>query len=95
MIAGEFAYFEPMVRPFAKGAISFAAVEQIRRELCPDGSFTSAVIGVTKAWPTPCISLAAQMGFKKDEADPTQRTFSFRKAPSRRALAMTPDAISI
>jgi hypothetical protein len=83
VIAGEFAYFEPMVRPFAKGEISFESVEEIRKELCPDGSFTSAVIGVTKAWPAPCISLLARIGFKKGEADQHQGTFAFRNAPKQ------------
>lgn len=82
VIAGEFAYFEPMVRPLAVGEISFATIERIRQALCPDGSFTSSVIGVTKAWPTPCLSIAAQMALKKGEADDAQATFGFRTGPS-------------
>lgn len=82
VIAGEFAYFEPMVRPLAVGEISFVTIERIRQALCPDGSFTSAVIGVTKAWPAPCLSLVAQMALKKGEADDAQATFGFRTCPS-------------
>jgi hypothetical protein len=81
VLAGEFAYYAPMVRPLAKGQISFAAIQAIRDELCPDGSFTSAMIGVAKAWPRPCILVEARLGWKKGDGDPSQGTLGFTEAP--------------
>jgi hypothetical protein len=82
VLAGEFAYYAPMVKPLAPGEISFEAIEAIRDELCPDGSLTSAIIGIAKAWPRPCILIEAALGYKKGDSDPAQTTFDFTTAPN-------------
>ena len=81
ILAGEFAYYGPMVKPLAVGEISFEAIEAVRQELCPEGSFTSGIIGVAKAWPHACISIEASMASKKGDGDPNQPAFEFLPPP--------------
>jgi hypothetical protein len=83
VLAGEFAYYAPMVRPLAQREISFEAIEGIRDKLCPEGSFTSAIIGVSKAWPGPCISLEAKLAAKRSSGNPNQVDFGFMPPPRR------------
>jgi hypothetical protein len=68
--------------PLALGEIFFEAIEAIRDELCPDGSLTSAIIGIAKAWPRPCILTEAALGHKKRNSDQAQTTFGFTTAPA-------------
>ncbi|MBZ5539841.1 MAG: hypothetical protein LAN61_04885 [Acidobacteriia bacterium] len=82
VLAGEFAYYAPMVKPFALGEISFEVIEAIRDELCPDGSLTSAIIGIAKAWPRPCILMEAALAYKKGDGNPAQTAFGFTTAPT-------------
>lgn len=82
VLAGEFAYYEPMVRPLATGEISFETIEAIRDELCPDGSLTSALIGITRAWPRPCLLMEAALAHKKAHGDSSQKMFGFVAAPA-------------
>jgi len=93
VLAGEFAYYAPMVRPRATGEISFAAIEAIRDELCPDGSLTSAMIGIVKAWPQPCLLIEAALAHKKGHGDSSQRMFGFvtPPAPALRAVNVMPN----
>jgi hypothetical protein len=81
ILAGEFAYYAPMIRPLAHGEISFEKIGAIRDEVCPDGSFTSATIGVAKAWPHPCILLEARLASKKGDGNPDQGTMAFVPPP--------------
>jgi hypothetical protein len=74
-----------MVKPLARGEISFEAIEAVRQELCPEGSFTSAIIGLVKAWPHACISIEAKMASKKGDGDPNQPAFGFMP-PAAQAL---------
>jgi hypothetical protein len=71
-----------MVMPLALGEIFFEAIEATRDELCPDGSLTSAIIGIAKAWPRPCILIEAALGHKKRNSDQAQTTFGFTTAPA-------------
>jgi hypothetical protein len=65
VIAGEFAYYAPMVLPYTKGALTFEAIEIARIALCPQGSYQSALIGLVRIWPTPCILIEAKWAGKK------------------------------
>ncbi len=65
VIAGEFAYYAPMVLPYAKGSLTFEAIDTARTALCPEGSYHSALIGLVRVWPTPCILVEAKWAGKK------------------------------
>jgi hypothetical protein len=65
VIAGEFAYYAPMVLPYTKGPLTFEAIEAARIVLCPEGSYQSALIGLVRAWPTPCVLVEAKLAGKK------------------------------
>lgn len=65
VIAGEFAYYSPMVLPYTKGALTFGAIDSAREALCPEGSYQSALIGLARVWPTPCVLIEAQWAGKK------------------------------
>jgi len=93
VLAGEFAYYSPMVKPLATGEISFEAIEAIRDELCPEGSLTSAMIGITKAWPGPCVLIEAALAHKKAQGDSSQAMFGFitAPAPTLRAVNVMPN----
>ena len=67
VIAGAFGFFPELVKPHAVATVSFEAIEAIRCNLCPEASLQSSLIGMTKAWPTPCILLEAQLGLKRGE----------------------------
>ena len=67
VIAGAFGFFPDLIKPHAKMAISFEAIEAIRGALCPEASIQSSLMGITKAWPNPCILLDARIGLKRGE----------------------------
>jgi|SRR5271156_6088058 len=82
VIAGAFGFFPEIVRKFATGKISFDQIEAMRTELCPEASQQSSLIGITKAWPTPCILLQAQLGLKRGESRGlAQGTLGFHEPP--------------
>src|SRR5258708_26942837 len=54
------------------GEISFEAIEAIRDELCPEGSLTSAMIGITKAWPGPCVLIEAALARSEEHTSELQ-----------------------
>jgi len=64
VIAGEFAYYEPMVRPFVKGQLTFEAIDYARQSLCPEGSYLSALFGLVKVWHVPCLLVEAKWAGK-------------------------------
>ncbi len=76
VIAGEFAYYAPMVRPYAKGSLTFDAIDAARTALCPEGSYHSALIGLVNVWPTPCVLVEAKWAGKKSSS-PGQYFSSF------------------
>jgi hypothetical protein len=96
VIAGSFAYYPPMVRPLAVGEITFESIERIRQVLCPDGSFQSALIGISQAWPLPCVLLEARIAARKQDFDATHSALravrvSVNEAASRYGIEMFPN----
>lgn len=92
VIAGTFAFFSEMVRPLARGPISFGLIESIREQLSPEASRQSALIGIVKAWPTPCLLVHAELGLRKSEKRKMQQgSFGFEPQPelSLRAVHVT------
>jgi hypothetical protein len=68
-IAGHFEYWPPFFAKRCRGTVSFAGIESIRRELCSEASKASALIGLVKAWDTPCLFLEAELRYKKGESE--------------------------
>jgi hypothetical protein len=68
VIAGHFGFYSPVIKPHISGAISFDAIEALRQKLCPEASRQSAVIGMVKAWPQPCLLINARLATKKSDA---------------------------
>jgi hypothetical protein len=93
VLAGEFAYYEPMVRPMAQGEISFQKIQAIRDQLCPGGSLTSAIIGIAHAWPRACLLVEAKLSFKKGDGNPDQARLGFvpRPVEELRAVHVAPN----
>lgn len=93
IIAGTLAFYPDMVRANARGEISFDKIDQLRQELCPSASYSSALLGISKAWPSPCILVDARLGHKAGETEGSQQKFSFRAgpAPTLRAVHVTPN----
>jgi hypothetical protein len=69
IIAGEFAYYAPMVRPHTKNDLTFEAIDSARAALCPTGSYHSALIGFVRVWPTPCVLVEAKLAGKKSSGN--------------------------
>lgn len=67
IIAGEFTFMREMVEPLAIGPPSFARFEHLRQRLAPESSWTVAAIGLSQAWPRPCVLIRAEPGLKKRE----------------------------
>ncbi|MDO8679613.1 MAG: hypothetical protein Q7R30_13740 [Acidobacteriota bacterium] len=55
VIAGKFAFFPELIAKYAIGPISFRRIEELRVRLAPEASKQSAVIGLVRAWPRPCV----------------------------------------
>jgi hypothetical protein len=94
VIAGEFGFLPDLVSPVAKGEPSFKRIEEIRMQLCPEASQQSSLIGIAKAWPTPCILLQAQMALKRGERrELAQGDLGFQERPKEmlRAVQVTPN----
>lgn len=82
IIAGKFAFWSDMIQIHACGPASFEQIDQIREKVCPEASRQSALIGITKAWPTPLLLVRAELALRKSEQRGlTQHTFEFRAAP--------------
>jgi hypothetical protein len=81
VVAGTLAFYPDLVRPHAKGEISFEVIDNLRRQLCPSASQQSALLGITQLWPTPCILVEARMAHKAGEVDLGQGAFAFKKSP--------------
>ena len=94
VIAGEFSFYEPLLRPFMDGEISFEKIEAIRCEHCPEASIYSAILNLSKIWPLPCIWLEAALAHKKGDQTPNQESFSFKPVPAMklRAIHVSPNA---
>jgi hypothetical protein len=68
VIAGHFEYWPPFFAKHCRGTASFARIEEIRQALCSEASKASALIGLVKAWDTPCLFLEAELRYKKGES---------------------------
>src|ERR1035438_7524861 len=92
VIAGSFGFLPDLIRPIANGKPSFDQIENIRMQLCAEASQQSSLIGIAKAWPTPCILLQAQMSLKRGERRQlAQGDFGFHDGPREmlRAVQVT------
>ena len=67
VVAGAFGFLPDLIRPLAKGSPSFGRIEEIRMHLCPEASQQAALIGILRAWPTPCLLIQGQMGLRRGE----------------------------
>lgn len=82
VIAGHFAFWAPIFQRHIKGDVCFDAVENVRTTVCPEASKTSAVLGLVKLWPQPCILIEARLGLKKQERmGRLQANLGFLEAP--------------
>lgn len=82
VIAGEVGFCPQLVRPHAKGQISFEKIAELREELCPDASQQASLIGLVKAWPSPCVLVEARRALKAHERRSLmQGRFSFSDGP--------------
>lgn len=84
-IAGEMSFYPGLVSPQLTGSISFERIDELRETMCPEASMYSAVLNLSKLWPTPCIWMEAQLAAKKSEECALQASFGFREPP-RKAL---------
>lgn len=93
VIAGTFAFYPEMVRTHAEGEISFERIEELRSKLCPSASRQSALLGISKAWPKPCVLVEARLAHKVGQVNPNQQSFSFKVVPPPvlRAVHVTPN----
>jgi hypothetical protein len=79
VVAGEFSFYAPMIKPHTKGEISFGRIEEIRSALCPEASAYSSIMNLAKLWPTPAIWLEAKLARKRSQEDNGQGSFEFRQ----------------
>jgi hypothetical protein len=94
VIAGAFGFLPDLIKPVAKGRPSFEEIEVIRMQLCPEASQQASIIGISRAWPTACILLQAQMGLKRGESrDIAQGDLGFQERPKEvlRATQVSPN----
>ena len=91
VIAGEMGFFKSIVTAHVSEQISFEAIEQVRLALCPEASRQTALIGLVKAWPQPCLLIDAQLATRK--SDRINGGFEFYKPSSHalRAVRVTPN----
>ncbi len=92
VIAGHFGFYSPIVKNHVRGEISFEAIEEVRTRICPGASRQSALIGMVKAWPQPCLLVHALLALKKaEEAEYNQESLVPREPalPVLRAVRIT------
>lgn len=71
------------------GELSFETIMEIKKEFCPDASAQAALIGIIKAFPSPCILVHAELALKKGEAlAGSQFGFGFHSGPKRSLRAV-------
>lgn len=75
IIAAEIGFYTPIFRPLlekkcvAEGGLTFAAMENVRREFCPAASMEATLSACAARMPEPIIILQATMGYKKAERE--------------------------
>lgn len=89
IIAGRYGFYGQIIQKCTNGQISFENIELLRQQFCPEASFQSAMINMTKFWATPCILIEAQMALKKEEdLKSIQPGFYFYDAPEPKLRAI-------
>jgi len=68
IIASEAGFLPDFLSTGSPIEISFDAIRQIKKEFCPDASLQSAIIGIVKALPSPCILVEARLANRKRES---------------------------
>lgn len=82
IIAGHFGFYSPLILEHAKEEISFESIENLRLQLCPEASQLASIINFSKAWPSPCLLVNAEVAFKRGEIDQLkQGAFEFMETP--------------
>jgi hypothetical protein len=92
VVAGACGFYPPIIQAYAKGEISFEAIENLHEKLCPEASQQSSLIGFVKAWPYPCLLVHCEMALRKHEQTMlNQDMFNFKgiPVPSLRATHVT------
>lgn len=93
-IAGRFGFYAPVFQRIVGAGISFAEIERLRLELCPEASAQAAIINFARNWPEPCILIKAEMGFNnREKLQLGQAAFDFLEQPQPvlRAVRATPN----
>ena len=82
IIAGKFGFYPSLLDANVKGEITFEVLEKLRLKLLPEASRQSSLIGLVKAWGSPCLLVHAEMAFRKSEqAQLDQQAFDFQEGP--------------
>jgi hypothetical protein len=74
-IAGEIGFPDEVIKPQLEvertrsGQLTFAGVERVRQEVCPDASFQATLNASVVRWSKPVLLIEAGMGLKKAERD--------------------------
>jgi hypothetical protein len=89
VIAGHFGFYSPIVKPHISDTISFDAIEALRQKLCPEASQQSALIGIVKAWPQPCLLINARLAKKRGDVRQVELLRSKDSRDSLRAVHVT------
>lgn len=93
-IAGKFGYYAPIFQPDIAGEISFAEIERLRTQLCPESSQLASMINFIRYWPSPCLHVRAELGFNNREKKYlAQGAFDFVQQPEPvlRLVKVTPN----
>jgi hypothetical protein len=90
IIASGAGFLADLLPASAAGELTFEAISEIKQEFCPDASQVSAMIGIVKAFPSPCVLIEAKLAYKKSETS-NQVGFAFHELPmaSLRAVHAT------
>jgi hypothetical protein len=87
-IAGELSFYPSLVSSHLSGTISFRRIEELRDLLCPDASTYSAVLNLSRMWPTACIWLEAKLAARKRDEAELQGAFAFKDPPQKTLRAI-------
>ena len=84
VLAGHFEYWPAFFVGRMTGRVSFCKMEEVRAQICPEASKASSILGLVKAWPTPCILIEAGLDYKqKDKNLQHQGAMPFRDPPKK------------
>lgn len=99
IIAGDFAFYEPLFRPVLDselhkaGRLTFRVVERVRSRFNPEASFVSTLNACVAKSPLPVILVEAGLGLKRSEQRMIQNGAASPKdfVPSLRVLRSIPN----